>query len=143
MQYKPFWVLAIIFGIIYLTVNYPQSFTYNNSGFQVQPEYLIGILSASSILFGLWAVIIERKPEGIVQESTYYESIPELFWFSLILLITSVILVSFTATELFSSSFTLFVCVFSFVWNAVFLSLALHFYMFRKVPKSNTEFFSE
>jgi hypothetical protein len=122
-------------GIIFLAVNSPESFVYNSSNFQVQPEYLTGILSASSILFGLWAIIIERKPKGVVQESAYYESIPTLFWFSLILLITSVVLVSCTAVEFLSSSFTLLVCVVSFVWNAAFLSLALHFYMFRKDTK--------
>lgn len=130
-------LLAVIFGIIYLAVYHPESFAYN-SGFQVQPEYLTGILSASSILFGLWAIIIERKPEGIFQESTYYKSIPDLFWVSLILLITSVMLVLFTAVELFSSSFTLVVCVLSFVLNAFFLSLALHYYIFRKVSKINS-----
>jgi hypothetical protein len=132
-------VIVIIFGIIYSAVYYPESFTYNSSDFQVQPEYLTGILSASAILFGLWAVIIERKPKGVFQDDTYYNTVSISFWVSFILLIASVLFVSFTAVNVLSSSFALSICVLSFALNAFFLSLTMHFYIFRKVSESDNQ----
>ena len=60
--------LAIIILVFFFIGLYdsPISIFTRENAFEVEAEYLSGILSASSILFGIWAIVLEKKPENVV-----------------------------------------------------------------------------
>ena len=93
--------------------------------FQVQPEYLTGILTASSILFGFWVVVMEIKPKELTRVMRI-----GFFW-SFGLFIVSVILTYSTALNRMPSVITLWFCTFSFISNASSLVNYLYFLKFR------------
>ena len=56
--------LLMIFSIFaYGLYDSPFSAANADSDFKVDAEYLNGILTASGILFGIWVIVIERKPQ--------------------------------------------------------------------------------
>lgn len=115
----------------------PLSVVNRDSDFKVDAEYINGILTASGILFGIWAIIIERMPEEEVKKWQYKHIISKGFWFSFVLLIVSVLLVTLTAVNFYSSTFTLLFCTLSFLMNASILTLTLYFYKFKITNPKN------
>lgn len=93
--------------------------------FEVEPEYLSGMLTASSILFGFWVAIIQRKPKKGEVILTY-------FLLSFTLLCVSVVAIYLTALNKIPSHDALLICMASFLMNAVNLALILYVYKFKE-----------
>jgi len=98
--------------------------------FEVEPEYLTGMLTASAIIFGFWAILAQIKPEDIVEKSIYQHYLSKPLFFSLLLLTLSVVTVYFSALNKLSSVAALYVCMWSFLSNTVFITLALYYQRF-------------
>lgn len=129
-----FFSLGIFLGFVGGLYDSPISVVNKESDLKVDAEYINGILTASSILFGIWTIVMERKPEGreIIKSEHEHLIMSELFFIPFAFLVISVIFVSLTAVNLFSSQFTLLVCALGFATNAIFIAFALHFYKFKK-----------
>lgn len=126
-QYLPWMILLVIFTFIYGFLGSP---SLNPNSFKVEPAYLNGILTASGILYGLWAVVIGGKPETELKKWQYLNVVKEVFFFSFFFLVFSVIYVALTAANLFSSTWALYFCTASFLLNAFSIFLSLYFYKF-------------
>jgi len=98
------------------------------TNFEVDIEYLNGILTASSILFGFWAVILGRSPGDIKEKYLYKYGISKIFFFNIAFLAISVIAVFFSATNKLSSVIALFLVTLSYFSNLFFLVLHLYYY---------------
>jgi len=94
--------------------------------FKVEPEYLVGILTASGILFGFWVLVVQIKPNEPKELTTAMRL--GFFW-SFGILTVSVILTHFTALNRMPSVFTLWFCTMSFISNTS--SLANYLYLLR------------
>jgi len=102
------------------------------SDYEIQAEYVVGILTASSILFGFWAVLIEKKPGERVEKWLYETVLSKTFFFCFVFLVISVLLTFFTALGKLSSAVALMVCTLSFCENALFVAFHLYHTRFRK-----------
>lgn len=101
--------------------------------FKVDVEYINGILTASSILFGFWAILIERKPEERTKKLVYENFITKAFFFSFAFLVFSVLSMHFSALNIISSVETLVINTISFCLNAYFLTVTLYYYKFKEI----------
>lgn len=99
--------------------------------FAVEPEYLTGMLTASSIVFGLWAILIQTKPKERVAKWLYEEVLIESFFLSFGLLVISVVLIYFSALNKMSSVIALLFSLFSFLLNVLNITMALYHFKFR------------
>ena len=93
----------------------------------IEPEYLSGLLTASGILFGLWAIFIGNKPKDREAKWGYDNIIFPQFFTSLGFLILSVVLIFLSGVQLFSPTWALAFCAFSFILNALFLTLTMQY----------------
>jgi len=100
----------------------------------IDPEYLNGVLTASGVLFGFWAILMEkrlRKPEppkdtiDVLKLEVFSRGMT-CFFVALVFLIASIVYVCLTALNLFSSEITLIFEVVSFAINASFLALTVY-----------------
>jgi len=107
--------------------------------FQVQAEYLSGILTANGILFALWAIIIERKPPKKTEKWIFEHVVIEEFFVPFFFLAVSILFVTLVALDLFSSVFALVFCSISFFINAMLITLALYYHKFKAEPKEEWE----
>ena len=116
--------LGALFGIIFVaicafgTIGLPEDF-------EVKPEYLSGMLTASSILFAFWVAIIQMKPKGSSILLAY-------FFFSFTFLCVSVVSIYLTALNKIPSHAALGLCMLSFLTNALNLALMLYYYKFKE-----------
>lgn len=118
--------VATFLGLTYITgSNWPPDFA-------VEAEYLTGMLTASAIVFGFWAVLIQRKPEERTAKWLYEEVLSTQFFLSLGVLVLSVILIYVAALNKLYSVVALFFAMFSFLMNVVNVSLALYSFKFRE-----------
>ena len=117
MNPKIYVFVAITFIAVFLWGVYPLSGITPEEDFDVNPEYFSGILGASSILFGLWMLLLETKPEQSKKplDEVIFETSVEGFFLSLSFLIVSVITIALTAVDLFSPVVALFFNTCSFV----------------------------
>jgi hypothetical protein len=104
---------------------------------QVQSEYLSGMLTANGILFALWGIIIERKPQKGMEKWIYETSIIVEFFFPFFLFAASLLFVTLTALNLFSSVLALVFCSLSFFINAALITLALYIHKFKARPSES------
>ena len=111
----------VIFGLLGVPADY-----------EVDPEYINGFLTASSILFGFWIVIIEKKPEEKTKKFMYENAIYVAFFLSFILLIVSITLMFFSALNKLSSVYTLLFSTTSFLLNAFSVAITLYYYKFKR-----------
>jgi len=88
---------------------------------QVDAEYINGVLTASSILFGFWAVLMNRELGVDMRRDIR----GPLLW-CLGSLVFSVIFVYLTALNLISSVTALSVCTESFISNSFMVSIHLY-----------------
>lgn len=100
--------------------------------FEVEPEYISGMLTASAIIFGFWAILIQSKPKERVEKWRFEHVLSKLFFFSFLLLILSVVLSYLAALNKLSSVTALYFCLFSFLTNACFITMALYYHRFEK-----------
>lgn len=93
------------------------------SDFKVDPEYIVGILTASSILFGFWVFIIETITEvrSTQRRVRYYKDMRPYFSTSFLLLLFSVFFTYFAALNKIPSAYALSICTVSFFVNVWFL----------------------
>jgi len=120
-------VIIIAFSFIFGLYDSP---VYNPDTFKVEPAYINGILTASGILFGIWAIIIGKEPETEPQKRQYL-IIGEIFLNSLMLLVFSVVYVALTAMNSFSPKVAVFFCMGSFIMNACSIAFTLYQYKFK------------
>jgi len=114
----------------------PLSTVNRETDFKVDPEYINGILTASGILFGIWAIIIERIPKEEHKKRLYKISIKG-FWLPFAFFVVFVLLLALTAVNFYSFHLTVIVGTISFLVNAFFLTLALYLYKFREIESKN------
>jgi len=106
----------------------PLSIFNRSEDMQIDPEYLNGVLAASSILFGFWAVVYQmRAPE---RNTDFFENGFHFKMFgyinsALLLLVISVVFIVLTAFNMFSSAHTLIFEAFSFSVNVLLLASTL------------------
>ena len=124
------WELAKILTMVYLPpiiifliitlglVGTPQDF-------EVNPEYINGILTASSILFGFWAVIFRRPSKDIVKRHIY-KAYGKLILINIAILVISTLCIFYSAMDKLSSIDALFAVTLSFCSNAWLLGIGLY-----------------
>ena len=106
---------------------------------QVNVEYTNGILTATGILFGIWTIVLGRKPTIIKDQRDATKKfqienyVKEEFFFSLFFLVMDVTFLAFTAVNAFSPLVTLLMVTSSFVYTALFLSLSLYYIVFKEI----------
>jgi hypothetical protein len=88
---------------------------------EIDPEYLNGLLSGASILFGFWAILLQRKEHSNWQVALR-RYIIQWFLFSTFLLAIAVIGVFLCAIGALPSFVTLSLLLSSFTLNAFFVS---------------------
>jgi hypothetical protein len=123
-------LLMIFLVIITFFFGFRDSPSFNPNTFRVEPAYLNGILTASGILYGLWAVVIGREPKTELKKWQYSNVVRELFFDSFFFLVFSVVYVSLTAVNVFLSTWALLFCVSSFLVNALAIFITFYFYKF-------------
>jgi hypothetical protein len=96
--------------------------------FEINPEYINGILAANGVVFGFWAAIIGLSADSV---RVYEEAIGVSFSLTLGLLIFSVFLLSGMALSLFPSVLVLFFSVLSFYFTCYFLGITLYYVVFK------------
>lgn len=88
-------IVTVVFVIIVLVIGIQDSISFNSNAFKVEPAYLNGILTASGILYGLWAIVITRvgiESEAERKKMKYvYQSIGNNFLICLLFLVVSVV----------------------------------------------------
>ena len=105
---------------------------------EVDVGYMNGILTASSILFGFWAILIKRKPKERTNKWQFeakkwqYQLVARSFYGSLILLMASVLLIYLSAIDMMSSVLTLIFCTMSLFFNAYLIAITLYYYEFKE-----------
>jgi hypothetical protein len=119
-----FLIVLMAYGIFSLVLRHALE------NFQVDAAYIDGILTASSILFGFWTMMVQRKPK---QEVEKYEATIATFFFSFGTLMLSVVLIFLTALNSCPSVVTLFFVTASFIVNATFLAFLLYELEFKKI----------
>lgn len=131
-------LILIVFLLLLIGGLYGTQFSlvHRDAEINVDAQYTNGILTASSILFGIWAIVIERKPEGKTSEAErsrwqYENIIPNSFFICLSFLVFSVLLMALTALGAYSPMWALVVNTIGFMLNVVFLSMTLHYYKFK------------
>jgi hypothetical protein len=97
------------------------------SSFEVNPEYMDGILAANGVIFGFWAAIIGLNIYAIKQ---YKKTLETFFFTTLSLLVFCVFLLSGTALGFLPSVWTLYFSVL-FYLTCVFLGLTLYYIVFK------------
>jgi len=120
--------LIITIGIIGLPLN-----------FEVDPEFINGVLTANSIVFGFWATLIglfsEEKIGGIRRKLIIRVGIIG----NLIIFSTSVIAVFFSGLGKPISIFAFGAVTTSFLSNVWLLAIVLYFFSTSQKPKSQPE----
>jgi len=118
------WLSCVSFIIVsFVTGIVAQLFHLIEADF-VNPEYFSGILGASSILFGLWAIVLQQKPKE--EDKRLFDYYLVFFFISLFHLIESVIGIALTAVNLFSPTFALYIGTSSFCFNALMLGFSIY-----------------
>jgi len=136
-RYK-FSVLALtfLFGLVFLVIGLyrsPWATFQKSTDIKVEGEYANGVLTASGILFGIWAIVIANKPKGtsiqaFVEKDLFRKITFESFNLCLGLLILSVWFLVLTAIGCFSSVLSLLFSALSFSFNAVFMAISIQHY---------------
>jgi hypothetical protein len=126
--------LVFYFGIRYSPASSPGLF-------KVEPPYLNGILTASGILFGIWAAVIGKGPETRnrartgsetdTQKWRYSTLVRDGFFIAFCYLVCSVTSVALTSIDLFWSAAAILLCTISFLTNSVLIALTLYYYIFK------------
>jgi len=97
--------------------------------FAVDPEYLNGILTASSILFGFWIFFLgtmTQAGERVGKNAEYKGYIKSYVFFSFALLVASIFAIYFGALNLIPSIHALLFCASSFMHNLTVVLITFH-----------------
>jgi hypothetical protein len=143
-----FLLIALFFllGIRYLPM--PHAPIIN---FQVNAEYTNGILTASSILYGMWGFVFASKPnQRDIDEAkendddaisakeflklrlySFKTVIRTVFLIGFILLVVNVFFIVLVSIGIYSEGMALIITAFTFLLNAYFLWLTLDNYVFK------------
>ena len=131
-------VIPITFFIVLMIIGLSGLIYGLKEGLKVSVVYMNGILTASSILFGFWAILIERKPKKGVKrwqfevEKWQYQIMSKLFYASFTSLLASVLFMYLSALDVVSSVLTLIACTISFYFNAYLVAITLYYYKFKE-----------
>jgi len=129
------WFIIILSGLgfsLYGLYDSPIAQFHHDTDIKVEAEYANGVLTASGILFGIWAIIIGNKPKGSSTQAKVEKWLRtltcEIFYLCLGFLILAVLFLTLTAVGLFSSVLSLVFSAFSFITNALFLTISVQHY---------------
>lgn len=92
--------------------------------YQVSPEYISGILTASSIFFGLWGFVISRT-EDEVAKRLWRLGMRKILSILLSVFAFSVFIVFLSGLGIMPTVITLYVCIWGLLMNAMAMSFAL------------------
>ena len=125
-------ILSIVLLFFFLIGLYdsPLSVFTRENEFRVEAEYLSGLLTSLSILFGIWAIMIDKKPENVVYKWFFEHVAGKGFFISFGLLVISIIFVSLTALNLFSPTISVIFCTLNFCYNALIISITVYLMKF-------------
>jgi hypothetical protein len=136
-----FQAIAIAFIVIinlpFWLYDSPFAYVTREKDIKIDAEYINGILTASSILFGIWVLVLGIKPfESQVYDKKTREFlrktvVRESFFFCLFFLGANVLFVFLASLSLLSQLFTITFTGLSFLLNVAFLTLTLDFYIFK------------
>ena len=132
-----FQYLLLTAVLILLVLLYGLYNSTSKSDIQINSEYINGILTASRILFGIWAVVLGIKPtktetcDKKTKEWQYKTIVSETFFFGFLFLIVDVLFLTLSAVNVFSQEVTLFFTALTFFYNALCLTITLHYYVFK------------
>lgn len=130
MRRFSFYFFMIEVGMILSTVD--ALFTPLN--IKIDPEYINGVLTASSILFVFWIYLLEKPREKPWEKWMLKHATSYVVFLLFSLLIFSGILIFASAIDFRYSLHAMIFVAFSFFINALFLSIQLYFH-FRKITK--------
>jgi len=125
-------VLTIVIGLY----GSPFAVDTSQSDVTIDPEYINGILTASSILFGMWAVVLGMKPfeSEVYDKGTrkflHKTAVRDTFFFCLFFLVADVLLIFLVSLGVFSQVITILFTALTFIFNVIFLTMTLYFYVF-------------
>ena len=123
MKVKLRTIILIVFLVLFFTVGFGFGWVREHiSNIHVDTGYVGGILTASSILFGFWAVVFERSNQGKDRIQTYEKDVVLPLFISFLLLMFTVVLVFFSALDEVPSVITLFFATASLLFNAFLLA---------------------
>jgi hypothetical protein len=100
--------------------------------FSIEPEYISGTLTASAIIFGFWAILIQERSKEKDKEKVHKRVLIVLFFFSLATLILSVVNIYLVALDKVPPFVALWVCLYSFLSNIVNFTIALYYLQFKE-----------
>jgi hypothetical protein len=129
-QRKYIWLIAGLLLPIFLYWGEPETI-------QIDPEYLNGILTASSILYGFLAVMLGREPKEYLEKFRYRYYLRGNIYYSFEILAFSIIYLSLSAAKVIPSTLPLVLLTTSFLFNAFVLIIHLH-YHFESVKLGKT-----
>jgi len=120
-QRKYIWLIAGLLLPIFLYWGEPETI-------QIDPEYLNGILTASSILYGFLAVMLGREPKEYLEKFRYKYFLRGDIYYSFEILAFSVIYLSLSAVKVIPSTLPLVFLTISFLFNALIVMIHLHYH---------------
>ena len=106
------------FSSIVIILVFWATFQFVPAEFEVDAEYINSILTASSILYGFWMVLMQMKS---TKKISLIFSLGALF-----LLALSVLMTYFNAIGFLPDILALFSCMVSFLWNITLLLKVLY-----------------
>lgn len=115
---------VVLFVLVFMIIPFAFIFAFVDVFLEVDPEYINGILTASSIAYGLWGFVISRTEKGM-DEYLWIFRIGKVFTILLLLLVFSVFTVFFSGLGVIPSTAALYICMWSFLMNAIAMSYTL------------------
>jgi hypothetical protein len=118
-QKKYIWVGFALLFILYFYWGEPETF-------QVDSEYINGILTALSIVYGFWIMMLGKEPKEFFERFRYKYYLRDLIYYNVELLFFSILYVFLNAMRMIPSYLTLILLTISFLFNIIFLGIYLH-----------------
>jgi membrane-associated HD superfamily phosphohydrolase len=121
-----FFVPFLLFGLYYSPIAHVGGL----SDFKVDTTLMSVIFGASTILFGIWGIIIREEPKGVAKKWTRQNVLKESFMICFIYLVFSFIVMFLTALNAFSPILALGWFFVSSIFNASLLLVTINYYYF-------------
>jgi hypothetical protein len=127
------YIIEFVFAVFILVIAIGTGWIVKiNPKVSVDASYIDGVLTASSILYAFWAILIERKPsKNEIKKWSLYRVTIALFFVALLFLTFSVCLLYFDALGEYSSVYTFMFVTMSFLFNAYMIALSIYFYKYK------------
>lgn len=118
-------VLFVFLAVVIVAISF-------STAIKIEAEYMTGMLSASSILFGFWFILIEKKPKDETKRFLYENAIFGLFFVSFGILLLSVVLLYLSAIEIIPSIAGFVSITLGFLLNAFSVGVSVYYFKFKE-----------